>query len=186
MRKIPNYFGSRTHEKPYWMNPLFLKMFLICKFYFLEYIQCGCTDFSFSYAPINLEPDSKFQSNLSSLEVSKAVSLDRWRDPDEWPMEKKVSALAQPVLLDTRDSKGNEKEKTVSSFKKRLGINASPWQKVDLLIRKEGLIWKGRSTSNKYKTSQKQLRSILRSVLETIAIYGRFNLSLWFLLLSEG
>ena len=118
--------------------------------------------------------------------MSKAVSLDRWRDPDECPMEKKVSKLAQPVLLDTRASKGGEREKTVSSFTKRLGINASLWQKVDLLIRKEGLILKGRSTSNKYKTSQRQLRTILRGVLETIVICGRFKLSLSFLLLSKG
>lgn len=118
--------------------------------------------------------------------MSKAVSLDRWRDPDECPMEKKVSELAQPAILDTSESKWDEKEKAVSSFKKRLGINISLWQNVNLLIRREELILKGRSMSNKYKTSQRQLRSILRGVLETIVICGRFNLSLWFVLLSEG
>lgn len=34
-------------------------------------------------------------------------------------MEKKVSALAQPVFLDTIACKGEEREKTVSSFTKR-------------------------------------------------------------------
>lgn len=96
----------------------------------------------------------------------------------------KVSELAQPVLLDTRESTGDERKKTVP--KKRLGINASLWQKINLLIRKEGLVLKGRIRSNKYKTSKRQLRSIFRGVLETIVICSRFNLSRWFLLLSKG
>lgn len=168
------------------MNPLFLTMFLICKFYLLKYIQHGCTDFSFSCAPMNFAPDSKFQSNWSSSEVSKAVCLDRWRDPGECSVEKKASELAQLVLLDTRESKGGEREKFLSSFEKLLGISASLWQKVNLLFRKRELTLKGRSTSNKYKTRRGQLRSIPRGVLQTLVACGRFNLSLWFPLLSEG
>lgn len=46
----------------------------------------------------------------------------------------------RPLVLHTGESKENEREKIVSSFKKRLGINASLWQKADLSVRKEGLI----------------------------------------------
>lgn len=94
--------------------------------------------------------------------------------------------LLQAVLLNTTESKGDEREQTISTFKERLGINASLLQKVSLLIRKEGLFLKGRSMNNKSKTSQRQLRSILTGVLETVVTCGRFNLSLWFLLLSKG
>lgn len=139
-----------------------------------------------SCAPITPDTDSKFQSNLSSSEVSKIVNLGRWRDPNERPMEKNVSELLQAVLLNTTESKGDEREQTVSTFKERLGINASLLQEVSLLIRKEGLFLKGRSMNNQFKTSQRQLRSIITGVLGTVVTCGRFNLSLWFLLLSKG
>lgn len=101
-------------------------------------------------------------------------------------MEKKVLELLQAVLLNIREPKGNEREQTISTFNERTGINASLLQKVSLLIRKEGLILKGRRMNNKFKLSQKQLRSILTDVLGTVVTCGRFNLSLWFLLISKG
>lgn len=88
--------------------------------------------------------------------------------------------------VNDRESKGVEREQTISTFKERLGINASLLQEVSLLIRKEGLILKGRSMNNKLKISQKELRSILTGVLGTVVTWGRFNLSLWFLLISRG
>lgn len=94
--------------------------------------------------------------------------------------------LLQAVLLNIRESKGDEREQTISTFKERLGINASLLQKVSLVIRKEGLILKGRGLNNKFKISQRQLRSLLTGVLGTVVTCGRFNLSLWFLLLSKG
>lgn len=65
-----------------------------------------------------------------------------------------ASELAQPVLLDTRESKGDQREKILSGFKKLTGIGASLWQKVDFLCRKRELSLGGRSTSSKYKRSQ--------------------------------
>lgn len=114
-----------------------------------------------SCAPITPDTDSKFQSKLSSSGVSKLLNLGRWRDPNEGPMEKNVLELLQALLLNIIESKGDEREQSISTFKERLGINASLLQKVSLLIRKEGLILKGRSMKNKFKVSQRWLRSIL-------------------------
>lgn len=93
-------------------------------------------------------------------------------------MEKNVLQLLQAVLMNITEFKGDEREQTISTFKERLGINASLLQKVSLLIRKEGLILKGRSMNNKFKISQRQLRNILTGILGTVVICGRFKLSL--------
>lgn len=90
------------------------------------------------------------------------------------------------MLLNIREAKGDEKEQTISSFKERFGINASLLQKVSLLIRKEGLILKDKSLNNKFKISQRQLRSLLTGVLGRVLTWGRFNLSFWLLLISKG
>lgn len=90
--------------------------------------------------------------------------------------EKKVLELLQAVLLNIIESKGGEREQTISTFKEKLGINASLLQKVSFLIRKAGLILKGRSLNNKFKISQRQLRSLLTGVLGTVVTCGRFNL----------
>lgn len=69
--------------------------------------------------------------------------------------KKNVLQLLQAVLMNIREFKGDEREQTISTFKERLGINASLLQKVSLLIRKEGLILKGRNMNNKFKISQR-------------------------------